>query len=88
MGFVVSRAWRNIALGVGFLAGLIYAVAVGLAAWDHNPQGEFHDWQTGAVHWSAFGPLLAIAFAIPFLSALVLGGVVYLFSMLARKFAQ
>ena len=84
----MSRVWRHVTVSAGFAAGTICAVAVGLAAWDHNPQGEFHDWQTGAVHWGAFGPLLGVAFALAFLSALALSGVVYLFSMLARKFAQ
>jgi hypothetical protein len=88
MDFVVSRVRRYVTVSAGFLAGLVSALAVGLAAWDHNPEGAFHDGRTGAVHWGAFGPLLAMSFALPFLSALVLSGVVHFFSMLARKFAQ
>jgi uncharacterized protein (DUF2062 family) len=51
------------------------AVAVGIAvgagatwmAFDHNPQGEFFDTQTGAIHPSTTAPL--------FLSGLLLGAV-------------
>ena len=84
----MNGAWRNVTLGLSILAGLICAVAVGIAAWDLNSQGEYHDWQTGAVHWRAFGPLLGIVFGFGFVSVLVLSGMVFVVLMLARKFTK
>ena len=48
-----------------------------MAAWDHNPQGEFHDWGTGAIQWDVFGPLIGLAFAIPFVIVLLAGSLLY-----------
>ena len=44
----MRRPWRT-----GVLAGIASGIVVGAfamaAAWDHNPQGEFHD--AGGIHW-------------------------------------
>ena len=36
--------------GLGISVGALAAAATMAAAWDHNPQGEFH--ATGVIHWA------------------------------------
>lgn len=44
-----------VSMGVGLSLGIWMCVV----ALDHNPQGEFRDLQTGAVHWDSLGPIIA-----------------------------
>ena len=75
----MKRFWF-VAIAIAVLAGLGFAALVGIAALDHNPQGEFHDWDTGAIHWDAFGPLLSMAFLIPLFAVSLAAGIIRLLS--------
>ncbi|MBI3677287.1 MAG: hypothetical protein HY243_11810 [Proteobacteria bacterium] len=57
--------------------GLLIAMVVGIMAFDHNPQGEFVDTQTGAIQWSAAGPLIGMAFFLPFVGIVLVSGALY-----------
>jgi hypothetical protein len=82
----MKRIWLRITIVLGFIAGLCVASLFGYAAWDHNPQGEFHDWETGAIHWDTFGSLIGLAFGLPFLAILIVSGSLYLVFTLVRKY--
>lgn len=81
-----ASSWEQIAWLVagGFcLLGFCLAVLMMYVAWDHNPQGEFHD-ETG-IHWLVwlgigFGWIVAIA-GVPCLMA----SVVSFISILCRR---
>ena len=62
----MKGAWLKSTALTATIVATGYATLVGLAAWDHNPQGEFHDWETGAIQWVNFAPLIGMSFAIPF----------------------
>jgi hypothetical protein len=82
----VKRAWLTATIATGVVAGFSYATFVGMAAWDHNPQGEFHDWETGAIQWGAFGPLLGLAFSVPLVSVFLISGGLYAAVHFCRKY--
>ena len=84
----MKNIWFKSTILAGAAAGAGYATWVGMAAWDHNPQGEFHDWQTGAVQWDAFGPLIGLAFAIPFILTSLTGAVLWAAAILIRKYSS
>jgi len=79
----MRRIWRQEwkrAATVGGVAGVAVAAVMMYVAWQHNPQGEFHD-ETG-VHWFAWvaiGVSWLVAVAPPV--ALVVG----VFSAIARR---
>jgi hypothetical protein len=80
----MKRFWF-VAIAIAVLAGLSLASFAGMAAWDHNPQGEFHDWNTGAVQWDTFGPLLVAWFVFPFLTVTLAAALIRLFIKFVRN---
>lgn len=47
---------------ISLVSGLLCAWLFGVMALDHNPQGEFRDQVTGAMHWEAFIPVIVMGF--------------------------
>ena len=82
----MRRVWLRATIAAGVVIGLAYTVFVGMAAWAHNPQGEFHDWETGAIQWDAFGPLLGLSFGVAFVSIFLISGGLYAVVDLCRKY--
>lgn len=54
-----SRAWV-LAVLVGFLPAGVVAALMLYVAWQHNPQGEFHE--AGIVHWGSWLSIGAVWF--------------------------
>lgn len=70
--------WR-IAITIGVVLGALAAALSMFAAWDHNPQGEFH--ASGNVHWRsllAVGGSWFVALGTP--SALMARAVLFVLS--------
>ena len=44
--------------------GLIVGGAMMQAAWDHNPQGEYWDYETGEIHWGNWLPIGIVWFTV------------------------
>jgi hypothetical protein len=69
-----NRRCAGLTFSVATLAGLIVTAIIMSIAWEHNPQGEFHD-ETG-IHWGYFILLGAFWFftvtGIPYFATLVL----------------
>ena len=79
----MPRVWRQSwkpAVVVGAVAGLAVTAAMMYIAWQHNPQGEFHD-ETGVhwLNWFAIGVPWLFAVAPP---AALVSGIV---SAIARR---
>jgi len=81
----VARWWLAVTLTLALLLGSALAAFIGEAAWDLNSQGEYHDPQTGAVHWAVFLPVVGVAFAAPFVMVVTAGGVAYAAFAAIRK---
>src|SRR4051812_26755775 len=61
-----SDRWLAVAAAIPVLVGLAAAAFFMFAAWDHNPQGEFHELApngTTIVHWADWLPIGVEGFA-------------------------
>lgn len=62
--------------------GLVAAVIAMCAAWDHNPQGEFHELPahgTQLVHWGELGKVGLAWFVVEFAPLFLCGGILLAF---------
>jgi len=61
------RAPQKVVLTVAVLAGLMVAASMMYVAWDHNPQGEFHELDgSGTIHWLSWLPIGGVWFGVVF----------------------
>ena len=61
------RASQKVLLALAVLFALAGAALMMYAAWDHNPQGEFHETDgSGTIHWLSWLPIGAIWFGACF----------------------
>jgi hypothetical protein len=65
-----SRRAARLVLGFGLLAGLLLGGAMTDAAWQHNPQGEFHD--ESGIRWGSLLVIGASWFLLVFVPCAVL----------------
>jgi hypothetical protein len=49
---------------IGALPAILFGALAMYAAWQHNPQGEFHDYQTGAIQWADWLTVGLVWFAV------------------------
>ena len=61
------RASQKIILALAVLFGLAGAAFLMYAAWEHNPQGEFHETDgSGTIYWLTWLPIGACGFGAAF----------------------
>jgi hypothetical protein len=73
----MTRPWLIWTLIVAALVGTTIAALTADMAFDHNPQGEYADQITGAIHWGVLLPLVATNFVVVFLAVAMIGLLLY-----------
>ena len=61
------RILQKIILAIAVAFGLVAAASMMYVAWEHNPQGEFHETDgSGTIHWLSWLPIGGGWFAVGF----------------------